>query len=251
MTRKFLLRALAYRIQENAFKGLSKATRRRLERIAADVAAGKPITKPGPKIKPGMRLLREWNGVVHEVIVLADSARAAGLDESKVASLIHLASQSPHQPLDLVTRIDLSSIEITIRIALSSFLEDENGVISHIIPAQLKRSGVERRLVLRSEASTQDRGHLDYAMIKGIARARKWFEDLSTGRARSLGDIAKAEGVSEQYVSKLMPLAFLAPGIVQQILAGTQPADLSVEDLIKRVDLPLAWNEQYALLGFR
>ena len=71
------------------------------------------------------------------------------------------------------------------------------------------------------------------------------------GRARSFRDIARAEGVSEQYVSKLMPLAFLAPQIVERILAGTQPADLSIEDLIKRVDLPLAWDEQYALLGFR
>lgn len=48
-----------------------------------------------------------------------------------------------------------------------------------------------------------------------------------------------------------MPLTFLAPGIVERILAGTQPANLSIEDLIKRVDLPLAWDEQYALLGFR
>ncbi len=78
MSRKFLLGAVAYRIQENAFGGLKKSTKRRLEKIAADVAAGKPIKQPGLKIKPGTRLLREWNGMVHEVIVLESAIQYRG-----------------------------------------------------------------------------------------------------------------------------------------------------------------------------
>jgi site-specific DNA recombinase len=50
--------------------------------------------------------------------------------------------------------------------------------------------------------------------------------------------------------SHLMPLAFLAPNIVEAILAGGQPADLTAEMLIKRTDLPLDWADQKALLGF-
>ena len=78
MSRKFLLRAIAYRIQENAFGGLGNSTKRRLERIAADVAAAEPIKAPSPKIKPGTRLLREWNGTVHEVIVLETALQYRG-----------------------------------------------------------------------------------------------------------------------------------------------------------------------------
>jgi len=78
MSRKFLLAAVAYRIQEDALGGLKKSTKRRLERIAADLAAGKPINQLGPKIKPGTRLLREWNGTVHEVIVLETSVQYRG-----------------------------------------------------------------------------------------------------------------------------------------------------------------------------
>ena len=70
MSRIFLLRALAYGIQEQALGGLDRATRRRLDRAAADWAAGRTPAPPGPKIKPGTRLLREWQGKVHEVIVL-------------------------------------------------------------------------------------------------------------------------------------------------------------------------------------
>jgi hypothetical protein len=47
-----------------------------------------------------------------------------------------------------------------------------------------------------------------------------------------------------------MPLAFLAPDIVAAILAGTQPVDLTTEALTKRIDLPVGWAEQRALLGF-
>jgi hypothetical protein len=70
MSRQLLLRALAYRMQEQALGGLDRATRRRLDRAAEDLAAGRPLAAPAPKIKPGTRLLREWQGVVHEVIVL-------------------------------------------------------------------------------------------------------------------------------------------------------------------------------------
>ena len=70
ISRKLLLYALAYRMQERALGGLDKKTLRRLERAGADMAAGRTLVPDGPKIKPGTRLLREWNGTVHEVTVL-------------------------------------------------------------------------------------------------------------------------------------------------------------------------------------
>ena len=70
MSRKLLHYAIAYRLQENAYGGLDKKTLRLLEKAAANLAAGKPVVPKGPKIKPGTRLLREWHGTMHEVIVL-------------------------------------------------------------------------------------------------------------------------------------------------------------------------------------
>ena len=67
---------------------------------------------------------------------------------------------------------------------------------------------------------------------------------------RTFLEIAEAEGVSGRYVAHLIPLAFLAPDIVAKILSGTQPVDLSTEELTKRIDLPLEWAEQRAVLGF-
>lgn len=66
----FLVRALTYRLQEDVLGGLDRATRRRLDKAAANLKAGRAIAPAAPTIKPGTRLLREWQGTVHEVIVL-------------------------------------------------------------------------------------------------------------------------------------------------------------------------------------
>ena len=77
-SRLLLLRAVAYRIQEQALGGLDPTTRRRLARAAEDLAAGRAPATPKWKIKPGTRLLREWQGVVHEVIVLESDVQYRG-----------------------------------------------------------------------------------------------------------------------------------------------------------------------------
>lgn len=73
---------------------------------------------------------------------------------------------------------------------------------------------------------------------------------MVSGRARSFGDIAKAEDVTRRCVRALMPLAFLTPDVVAAVLTGAQPIDLTTETLTKRTDLPLRWAEQRTLLGF-
>ena len=78
LSRDLLLRAAAYRIQEQALGGLDRATCRRFDRAAADLAAGQTPLPAGPKIKPGTRLLREWQGKVHEVIVLEEGVEYRG-----------------------------------------------------------------------------------------------------------------------------------------------------------------------------
>ncbi len=106
------------------------------------------------------------------------------------------------------------------------------------------------RLVIEGADNHSKACKPDPALIKAVVRAHKWFDDLVSGRARSLTAIAETEGLSDRYVSHLLPLAFLAPDIIMAVLAGAQPVDLTVEALTKRTDLPLAWAEQRALLGF-
>jgi hypothetical protein len=78
LSRRLLMYAIAYRMQEQVLGGLTAATRRKLARAAQDFAAGRAPARPATTIKPGTRLLREWQGVVHEVIVLERGVQYRG-----------------------------------------------------------------------------------------------------------------------------------------------------------------------------
>ena len=71
-----LRRALAYERQERKFDGLPVVLRKQLEAAAA----GKTVAMPQPllKLKPGTRLMREWNGTMYSVLVTADGFDFAG-----------------------------------------------------------------------------------------------------------------------------------------------------------------------------
>lgn len=74
--RDFLIRGIAYRLQELVFGGLSAKTRRRLKQLAKQFTRD-PDYRPvlARDLKPGCRLLREWRGVMHEVVVLEKGFR--------------------------------------------------------------------------------------------------------------------------------------------------------------------------------
>jgi hypothetical protein len=116
------------------------------------------------------------------------------------------------------------------------------------VPAHIRRRGVEQKLVIPGAGSSATTRTADPALLRLVARSRHWFEIIASGRVTSFKEIAKAEGVNEQFVSNRISLAFLAPQIVESIHAGTQPADLTADALVKRVEIPLAWTEQVALL---
>jgi hypothetical protein len=71
--RTFLVKRLAYRIQELAFGGLSVQAERRLDDLI-DELDGKKKPKSKDMTAPivGTKLIREWQGVMQEVTALAD-----------------------------------------------------------------------------------------------------------------------------------------------------------------------------------
>ena len=79
LSRDIMMRAIAYRLQEIAYGGASKVTQRRLMTLAAEFETGGTIAPPpGPKIKPGSRLVREWHGRTHTVCVTDDGFEFQG-----------------------------------------------------------------------------------------------------------------------------------------------------------------------------
>ncbi len=75
--RQYLESRLAYRIQELAYGGLSKETRKRLRETAAPHAGNSQARKP-TIFSVGTVLRREWRGGIYTVTVLADGYEYEG-----------------------------------------------------------------------------------------------------------------------------------------------------------------------------
>jgi len=119
--------------------------------------------------------------------------------------------------------------------------------LSRFVPLRMKRRGVETRIIM-TEGEDLPR-KVDPALLKAVARAKAWFEELASGRVRSLTDIARREKIAPRYVERLSRLSFVAPRIVEAICRGRQPADLSAETLLNRINLPLEWSAQLNAVG--
>ena len=73
LSRRLLVRAVAYRMQEVALGGLRPGQQRQLRQIAQQFKqTGQATIRARPELKPGTRLMREWQGRTYDVLVLDD-----------------------------------------------------------------------------------------------------------------------------------------------------------------------------------
>ena len=72
-------------------------------------------------------------------------------------------------------------------------------------------------------------------MVKAIARAFRWREMLENGTHATIAEIAAAEKINESYVARVLRLTLLAPDIVEAILGGRQPAEMTLAGLMRRL----------------
>ena len=77
------------------------------------------------------------------------------------------------------------------------------------------------------------------AILNAIAKARKWLDDLVTGRFSSIEEIAGDEEITERYVRQLMSLAFASPEFVRTILRREGSENLTLTALAS--SFPVSW----------
>jgi site-specific DNA recombinase len=125
--------------------------------------------------------------------------------------------------------------------------ETNHQVTTLSIPARLKRTGKEMRIVVTdgSEFATPDSG-----LVRLLVRANAIRDQLLADRSLTFEDIAEIEGVVPSYATRLFRLTVLAPDIVSAILNGRHPPELTARRLMDDTRLPLDWNEQRRCLGF-
>ncbi len=116
------------------------------------------------------------------------------------------------------------------------------------IEAKLKRSGGEVHLVVPPISGGVPSHQPNPSLIRAVARARNWYERVLEGKSSNQRSLILHAGLTARYIGKVFGCAFLAPDIVESILEGRQPRDLSFKKLCAHI--PLSWIEQRAQLGF-
>src|SRR5208282_581783 len=102
------------------------------------------------------------------------------------------------------------------------------------------------RMVLEGDSNPS---RIDLQLLKAVARARRWSGDLLSGWVRSVDELARRKGVEGRSVRRLIRLVALSPRIVEAIVEGRQPPELTVISLTRRIDLPLLWTAQEQALN--
>jgi DNA invertase Pin-like site-specific DNA recombinase len=170
------------------------------------------------------------------------SADAPDEDHEKLRSLIHRSSLSQ-------TAI---RIEIPERNLLELVFEQVDDIVAgtdrliHVdVPTELRRRGVETKLIIQSS----DHRAPDERLIQLIARSFEWMEQLSVGSVGSVREIARRDDLDEGDVSRFLPLAYLAPDIIEEIVCGKQPTELTGERLRHACPIPIVWQTQQKQYG--
>lgn len=121
-------------------------------------------------------------------------------------------------------------------------------VVSVDVPMTFKKRGGRKVIVLPdgTQGNPAPKATIDNTMIKAIARAFRWQKLLENGTYGCLEEIARSEKIGASFVSRYYRLVLLAPYIVEAILDGRQPAQLTMKDLL--VPFPVGWEDQRRFL---
>jgi hypothetical protein len=103
-----------------------------------------------------------------------------------------------------------------------------------------------RKTIISEVTPIPPQPRIDNALLKALARASRWRQQIEDGKYSSITDLAKTEGVNQSYACRLLRLTLLAPAIVVEILDGRQTSDLMLSEVLR--PLPAAWIEQMRAL---
>lgn len=137
------------------------------------------------------------------------------------------------------------------RLPPASESTDRDGSLALSVPARLKRTGMEVRMIINGVDPYDVKARPDPSLIKLIVKAHVLHDKLVHGGGQSLDSIAAREGISGSYLTRVVRLAWLAPEIAKAILDGRQPPGVTAARLLRESrHLPVEWAAQRRALGF-
>jgi hypothetical protein len=80
----------------------------------------------------------------------------------------------------------------------------------------------------------------DDTLVKALARAFRWKRMLESGEFATITELAERERIAPSYMTRVLRLTLLAPGIVEAILDGRQGPEVTLARLME--PFPPKWE---------
>ena len=117
-----------------------------------------------------------------------------------------------------------------------------NTITLHV-PFTLRKYGGRKQVITpNGEPVAIEKSRVDSTLVKALARAFRWKKMLESGQFTTITELAKHENLALTYMTRVLRLSLLAPEIVEMILDGRQPPEMTLAVLLE--PFPVAWEGQ-------
>jgi hypothetical protein len=174
------------------------------------------------------------------------------VNEHLVAQHGDPSSSSAHADVrEQVVRVDVHKDRLIVRFK-SADAEESHSTDDQLlsIPWQKPPSRKSRQILIplgvRRNEVRPTRVERRARLVNAISRGRRWLDEMVSGSATNIQQIATRQKCSVRQVNMTISLAFLAPDLVKAAVEGRLPRGIGVERLR---DAPAEWSRQFETLG--
>ncbi len=116
------------------------------------------------------------------------------------------------------------------------------------VPFSIRKYGGRKQIITPTGApAVIEKSRVDSTLLKALARAFRWKKMLESGQFTTITELAKHENLALTYMTRVLRLSLLAPDIVEAILEGGQPPEMTLAVLLE--SFSAEWEGQKSLMG--
>ena len=108
------------------------------------------------------------------------------------------------------------------------------------VPFRVVKRGGRKEIQLPENAPQTRRS--DNTLVKALGRAFRWKRMLESGEFATIAELAEREGIATSYMTRILRLTQLEPGIIEAVLVGRQNDAVTLARLMD--PFPISWIEQ-------
>ncbi|NQV59023.1 MAG: hypothetical protein HQ502_05105 [Alphaproteobacteria bacterium] len=115
--------------------------------------------------------------------------------------------------------------------------------ISVHVPFAIRKYGGRKQVITPDGTPTViEKSLVDSTLVKALARAFRWKKMLESGQFTTITELATHEKMALTYMTRVLRLSLLSPEVVEMILDGRQPPEMTLAVLLE--PFSVEWNGQ-------